>query len=163
MEPKNVVLLGFVNKALDYLNRHIGEDKNGPLTELQNIDLESLKKELGEELKEVSAKLSAGAEDLMAAGYEAFDKFVNANKEEEKKEDLVKEFDELFDVDLDEEENKVPTDNKKELEDLLSFYDLDTDLKVEDEPEQEEIKDEVPQEMPAEKVKEVPAEVEEEI
>lgn len=163
MEPKNVVLLGFVNKALDYLNRHIGEDKNGPLTELQNIDLESLKKELGEELKEVSAKLSAGAEDLMAAGYEAFDKFVNANKEEEKKEDLVKEFDELFDVDLDEEENKVPADNKKELEDLLSFYDLDADLKVEDEPEQEEIKDEVPQEVPAEKAKEVPTEVEEEI
>ena len=69
MEPKNVMLLGFVNKALDYLNKHIGEDQKGPVTELQNIDLESLKKELGEELKEVSAKLTTTAEDLMAAGY----------------------------------------------------------------------------------------------
>ena len=160
------MLLGFVNKALDYLNKHIGEDQKGPVTELQNIDLESLKKELGEELKEVSAKLTTTAEDLMAAGYEAFDKFVNANKKEEKKEDLVKEFDELFDVDLDEEEKKVPADSKEELQDLLSFYDLDSDIQVEDVKEDEPVEEETEElasQTPSSDIEKAASEVEEEI
>ncbi|MCR4634548.1 MAG: hypothetical protein K5648_10545 [Erysipelotrichaceae bacterium] len=142
MEPKNVMLLGFVNKALDYLNKHIGEDLSDSLTQLKDIDLESLKKELGEELKEVSEKASSTAKELIAAGYEAFDKFVNADKKEEEKKDLSKQFDDLFNVDFDEEEKeeKDTVEQKEELEDLLSFYNLDAalDLNEEDFEEEEE-------------------------
>ena len=142
MEPKNVMLLGFVNKALDYLNKHIGEDLSDSLTQLKDIDLESLKKELGEELKEVSVKASSTAKELMAAGYEAFDKFVNADrKEEEEKKDLSKQFDDLFNVDFDEEEKeeeKTAADQKEELEDLLSFYNLDAALDLNEEDFEEE-------------------------
>ena len=50
MEPKNVMLLGFVNRAVDYLNRHMDEDSDGKLAELKNIDLNALESELKEDL-----------------------------------------------------------------------------------------------------------------
>ena len=50
MKPKNIMLLGFVNRAVDYLDRHLDDRSDPTLTELKNIDLVSLKKELSESL-----------------------------------------------------------------------------------------------------------------
>ena len=70
------MLLGFVNKAADYLNKHLGEDLGASLTELKNIDLEKLKKELEEELKGKLDPLASPIQTLMDAGGEVFDKFI---------------------------------------------------------------------------------------
>ena len=47
VKPKNVMLLGFVNKAVDYLDKHIDQDVDSRLLkELRNIDLNALKDDL---------------------------------------------------------------------------------------------------------------------
>ena len=133
------MLLGFVNKAVEYLNKHLDDTS---LAELKNIDLDSLKEKLGEELKDTLDDVSETAETLMAAGREAFDKFVNTKKKEN---ELSDEFDRLFDVDLDEEEETKVKDDKEELEDLLSYYDLNKNDEA-DEKFLEEETQEVPEE-----------------
>ncbi|MBQ6335519.1 MAG: hypothetical protein IJI46_10655 [Erysipelotrichaceae bacterium] len=116
MEAKNVMLLGFVNRALEYLSEHLNDELDASLMELKNIDLDSLKAELNEEMHATLDTVDEGVAALMQAGKEAFDKFVKVKKEE----DLSSEFDRMFDVDLDEE----TSDRKDDLKDLLAFYDL---------------------------------------
>ena len=144
MEPKNVMLLGFVNKAVEYLNKHLDDTS---LAELKNIDLDSLKEKLGEELKDTLDDVSETAETLMAAGREAFDKFVNTKKKEN---ELSDEFDRLFDVDLDEEEETKVKDDKEELEDLLSYYDLNKNDEADEKFLEEETQEVPEEEAPAE-------------
>ena len=126
MKPKNVVLLGFVNKAVEYLNNHADDASGASLTELKNIDLETLKAELDDELKDSLDKPQSDINTLMNAGEEAFDKFMNAKG---KKEDLSIEFDRIFDVDFDDD---AASDQKEELNDLLSLYDLSDELETAD-------------------------------
>ena len=146
MEPKNVMLLGFVNKAVEYLNKHLDDTS---LAELKNIDLDSLKEKLGEELKDTLDDVSETAETLMAAGREAFDRFVNTKKKEN---ELSDEFDRLFDVDLDEEEETKVKDDKEELEDLLSYYDLSKNDEADEKFLEEETQEVPEEEVPAEEV-----------
>jgi len=142
VEPKNIMLLGFVNKAVDYLNEHLDEKLGASLTELKNIDLDSLKKELDEELDSSLGPVRSTIETLMNAGSDAFDKFVNAEKKEE---DLSYEFDRIFDVDLDEEEEP---EKKDELKDLLSFYNLDSAFEVDEKSlDQDEFRNETEEEV----------------
>ena len=151
MEPKNVMLLGFVNKAVEYLDKHLDDNLNNSMTELKNIDLESLKKELGSELGASLGSMSSTIESLLNAGGEAFDTFMDRSKSES----LSSEFDRMFDVDLDEEK---PAEKKDELQDLLSYYHLDSAFEVdekyldEDEevPQQEEVEEVVEEEVPEE-------------
>ncbi|MBR4471053.1 MAG: hypothetical protein IKS54_07100 [Erysipelotrichaceae bacterium] len=151
MEPKNVMLLGFVNKAVEYLDKHLDDNLNNSMTELKNIDLESLKKELGSELGASLGSMSSTIESLLNAGGEAFDTFMDRSKSES----LSSEFDRMFDVDLDEEK---PAEKKDELQDLLSYYHLDSAFEVDekylDEDEevhqQEEVEEVVEEEVPEE-------------
>lgn len=138
------MLLGFVNKAVEYLNKHLDDTS---LAELKNIDLDSLKEKLGEELKDTLDDVSETAETLMAAGREAFDKFVNTKKKEN---ELSDEFDRLFDVDLDEEEETKVKDDKEELEDLLSYYDLNKNDEADEKFLEEETQEVPEEEAPAE-------------
>lgn len=162
MEPKNVVLLGFVNRAIEYLNEHLDEDAAASLAKLKEIDLDTAKKELDEELNTSLEPLRSTIDALMNSGSEAFDKFVNADKREE---DLSGEFDRIFDVDLDEDES---VQDKGELEDLLSYYDLDGELEVdekaldEEETEPEEKEEEIPASFEENTEEEVPFELDEE-
>ncbi len=123
MEPKNIVLLGFVNKAIEYLNEHLDED-DASLAKLKQIDLDSMKKKLDEEFGSSLEPLRSTIDALMQSGSQAFEKFVNEEKQDE---DLSSEFDRIFDVDLDEEET---SEDKGELEDLLSYYNLDGELEA---------------------------------
>lgn len=123
MEAKNVILLGFVNKALDYLGKHLDDELDASLMELKNIDLEGLKAQLNEEMNASLDQENENVNTLMDAGKEAFDKFMKANKEE----DLSSEFDRMFDVDLDTDEASA---KKDELEELLAFYNLSDDLGI---------------------------------
>ncbi len=123
MEAKNIVLLGFVNKALDYLGKHFDDKLDPSVMELKNIDLNGLKSELSDELNASLNNKDENTANLMNAGKEAFDKFMRMSK----KEDLSNEFDRMFDVDLD---DKDTPSSKNELEDLLAFYNLSDELNV---------------------------------
>ena len=77
MEPKNVMLLGFVNKAVEYLDKHIDDEKmSASLTELKNTDLASLKKELNKEIDSSLGTMQSTIDKLLKAGGDAFDDFV---------------------------------------------------------------------------------------
>lgn len=121
MKPKNVMLLGFVNSAVDYLNRHMDEEPDTRLAELKNVDLASLKDELSDNLDASLGTMQSTMSTLLKAGNEAFDKFVedthaNGNT-------ISDQFSNLFDVDLD----NTRQSNQEELARLLSFYNLDSD------------------------------------
>lgn len=145
MEPKNVVLLGFVNRAIEYLNEHLDEDGVASLAKLKEIDLDSMKKELDEEFNSSLEPLRATIDALMNSGSEAFDRFVGEEKHEE---DLSIEFDRIFDVNLDEDE---AAEEKEELEDLLSYYDLDGEIEIDEKTldEEEDKADENEPKIPA--------------
>ena len=81
MEPKNVMLLGFVNKAVDYLNDNIDKRLNSRIAELKNIDLLSLKEELSKNLEASFGNLNSTVDTLLTAGEEAFNRFIEIQDE----------------------------------------------------------------------------------
>lgn len=138
MKPKNIVLLGFVNEAVKYLDQHIDEDKHDyKLSKLKNIDLVSLEEELGKSLASSLGTMQNTMTSLLNAGNEAFDEFLEAHSNNES--DFVKDINNIFDVDL----NADKKSDKEELENLLSFYNLDKKVEeaVENQNEEVEIVD----------------------
>lgn len=121
MKPKNVMLLGFVNSAVDYLNRHMDEEPDTRLAELKNVDLASLKDELSDNLDASLGTMQSTMSTLLKAGNEAFDKFVEDTHSSGSS--ISDQFNNLFDIDLD---NTRQT-NQEELARLLSFYNLEND------------------------------------
>ena len=128
------MLLGFVNKAVEYLNRHLDDKLNNTMTELKNIDLNSLKKELSEELSSSLGSGTSAVTKLLDAGSEAFDKFIDQSC----KESLSEEFGRMFDVDLDEDRSSK---SREELEDLLSHFDMDSVFDIEEKQPEPEVKE----------------------
>ncbi|MDO4940619.1 MAG: hypothetical protein Q4E33_02885 [Erysipelotrichaceae bacterium] len=124
MQPKNIVLLGFVNKAVEYLDKHIDDDKSDyKLNKLKNIDLVSLEEELSKNLEFSLGSYQSTMTSLLKAGNEAFDDFLDAHAE---KTNLLGDLGTIFDNgSLDSKR-----DEKQELEDLLSFYNLDVDDEI---------------------------------
>ena len=121
MKPKNVMLLGFVNKAVDYLDRHMDEEPDARLAELKNVDLVAIKNKLSKNLDSTLGVMESTMSTLLKAGNEAFDEFIEENHGKDNIED---EFNRIFDVDFDEERKA----NQEELVKLLSFYNLDDDF-----------------------------------
>ena len=125
MKPKNIMLLGFVNRAVDYLDKHLDDRSDPTLTELKNIDLVSLKNELSESLGFSFGSIPPEVNSLMSAGEDVFDQFIDAHGN---KESLSEELGRMLDVDFDnesEEENKPAGNNESDLDRLLAFYNLD--------------------------------------
>lgn len=122
MKTKNIMLLGFVNKAVDYLNRHMDEEPDTRLAELKNIDLASIKEELNDNLDASLGTMQSTMTTLLKAGNEAFDKFIESNHG---KENISDQLNDMFNVDFDHENN---VDNTKELGRLLSFYNLEDEF-----------------------------------
>lgn len=126
MKPKNVMLLGFVNKAVDYLDKHMDEEPDTRLAELKNIDLASLKDELSDNLDASLGTMQSTMTTLLKAGNEAFDKFIEDNLG--RQQSIPDQFNKLFDIDFDEDKKN----NQAELARLLSFYNLENDFDVDD-------------------------------
>ena len=124
MKPKNIMLLGFVNRAVEYLDRHLDDKSDPTLTELKNIDLVSLKKELSESLGFSFGSMQPAVDSLMNAGGDVFDQFIDAHA---KTETLSEELERMLDVDFDSENVKEepPKDEGSDLDKLLAFYNLD--------------------------------------
>lgn len=151
MKPKNVMLLGFVNRAVEYLDKHIdNEADNEKLTELKNIDLQSIKSELSENLDISLGTMQSTMTTLLHAGNEAFDKFLEKHID---KNDVANEIDKLFDSYY--ETTKL--NSQDELTKLLSFYNLDDDFDIDEDidlPEQKEVK-EIDEEVEDEYMKQI--------
>ena len=122
MKPNNVMLLGFVNKAIEYLDKHMDEEPNTRLSQLKNIDLASIKEELNNHLDASLGTMQSTMSTLLKAGNEAFDEFLIGTYGEAS---VPEQLDKIFDVNLDDEESAVS--KQDELAKLLSFYNLDFD------------------------------------
>lgn len=124
MKPKNVMLLGFVNKAIEYLDEHLDDEADPRLAELKNIDLSTLREELNENLGLSLGSMQSTMTTLLKAGDEAFDRFVTKNGQADS---ASTQLGRMFDVDFDEDdENKLA--DEKELAKLLAFYNLERDF-----------------------------------
>ena len=144
------MLLGFVNKAVEYLDNHINEDIDSRLlAELRNIDLDALKEELRDNLDLSLGTMQSTVNTLLHAGEEAFDDFISHQKD---RMDLTSELNKVFDG------NYTQTDN--DIDSLLEYYSLDKNIDVEEDLDVfEEAEEEVTQEN--ETVEEVTETVEE--
>lgn len=136
MQAKNVMLLGFINKAVEYLDKNFDDETpNSRLAGLKNIDLATIKEELSENLDSSLGMMQSTMTSLLKAGEEAFYEFANIPKEDEKS------FADLMANEFDVEPKK---DNTKELANLLQFYSLDTiELDDEDETAEETVEEPV--------------------
>lgn len=145
MKPKNVMLLGFVNRAVEYLNKHMDEEPDTRLTQLKNIDLASLKDELNDNLDASLGTMQSAMSTLLKAGNEAFDEFIEENLG---KESVSEKLNKIF------EDNQEIDVKQEELAKLLSFYNLDQDYLNEENIEEDEIvSDEAEEIVTAESIK----------
>lgn len=125
MEGKDVALLGFVQAASKYVDRHMSDGYN--LGDLKKINIKKLKDDLSAELKFLSMS-DEYKQELVKVGEKAFDEYAKENLGN-KKNSVIEELGKIFEVDFDEptEEEK---ETKKEIDQLLDAYDLDEKVSV---------------------------------
>ncbi|MBR4422151.1 MAG: hypothetical protein IKS69_06435, partial [Erysipelotrichaceae bacterium] len=119
MKPENILLLGFVDKAAEYLDKHIDDDSGNAMAELRNIDLHSMQKVLSKNLDVSLGSMQATVQSLMKAGSDAFDAFIENHGDTGP---LSAELDRLFDLDL--EDGTSEDDIAK----LMNYYNLQDDI-----------------------------------
>lgn len=148
MKPKNVMLLGFVNRAVKYLDDHLNDRSDPKLKEIKDIDFLALQDQLRKDLNVSLGTMQSTVRTLLQAGEEAFDDFMGLHLEQDT---LSNELDRIFDN----KEEKKPVGKVEDLDELLSFYNLgNLDLSEEEE---EAPKEEIPTEV-AEELAEQPLE-----
>lgn len=99
MEDKNIALLGFVSSAADYLKKQI-KDNSEEIKELDEIDLDKIKSELGNCLGSSFGGVQDKSNDLINAGREAFNDFINDSSK------MIDEFNDIFNVDFKKENDE---------------------------------------------------------
>lgn len=99
MEDKNIALLGFVSSAADYLKKQI-KDNSEEIKELDEIDLDKIKSELGKRLGSSFGGVQDKSNDLINAGREAFNDFINDSSK------MINEFNDIFNVDFKKENDE---------------------------------------------------------
>lgn len=99
MEDKNIALLGFVSSAADYLKKQI-KDNSEEIKELDEIDLDKIKSELGSRLGSSFGGVQDKSNDLINAGREAFNDFINDSSK------MIDEFNDIFNVDFKKENDE---------------------------------------------------------
>ena len=99
MEDKNIALLGFVSSAADYLKKQI-KDNSEEIKELDEIDLDKIKSELGSRLGSSFGGVQDKSNDLINAGREAFNDFINDSSK------MIDEFNDIFNIDFKKENDE---------------------------------------------------------
>ena len=99
MEDKNIALLGFVSSAADYLKKQI-KDNSEEIKELDEIDLDKIKSELGNRLGSSFGGVQDKSKDLINAGREVFNDFINDSSK------MINEFNDIFNVDFKKENDE---------------------------------------------------------
>ena len=152
MKPKNVMLLGFVNRAVKYLDDHLNDRNDPKLREIKDVDFKSLREQLRQDLDISLGTMQSTVKTLLQAGEEAFDDFMGLHLEENT---LANELDDIFTG-----KEEKPLSSAEDLSELLSFYNLGN-LELNEEEETEDLKEEVPQ-GPVEEISAQPLEEPEE-
>ncbi len=116
MKPENIILLGFVNQAVDYLEKHMDDEPDNAVARLRNIDLNSLKDALDKNLDASLGMMTATMNSLLKAGSDSFDSFVESHGDRGA---LSAEINHLFDLD---QEGNVSEDD---IANLMAYYDLE--------------------------------------
>ena len=139
MKVKNLVLLGFILSAVSYLSKQVEEEKandQSSIGELEDIDLEEVKKELGAKLEKAVSEFGDVISAIAKIGSDAFEEFLN---EEDDEEEALKERLEKAVAAKEEakEENEVslPT---FDFDELLHVFDEDDEEEVEEKEDDEE-------------------------
>jgi hypothetical protein len=117
MKPENIILLGFVNQAVDYLEKHMDDEPDNAVARLRNIDLNSLKEALDKNLDASLGMMTTTMNSLLKAGSDSFDSFVESHGNREA---LSDEINHLFDLD---QNGDVSEDD---ITNLMAYYNLDT-------------------------------------
>lgn len=116
MDVKSIVLLGFVNKANEYLKNEFQSNKQvEDLNQLENLKLDELRNEIISETEMAFSNSKVSVDELMKVGSDAFNSFISEKKDSN---ELIDEFNQLFDDFKDDGVSKV----KSDLDELLSFY-----------------------------------------
>ena len=126
MKPKNVMLLGFVNKAVKYLDQHLDDGSSSKISELRNIDLENIKNDLSHNIDQSLGVAQSTINTLLQIGEDVFDEFLSVHDDSDK---LSTQLDRMFDISLDDNQEK---NDQNDLEDLLSFYNLDSSFNLDE-------------------------------
>lgn len=121
MEENNNTILGFVSSAVDYLSAKIPEVAK-ELDITHENSLEDIKKELDKRISSVLDVDQDGELDIVTKGKEVFSDI------KEKKNDLIGEFEEIFNVDFDNDKKDLEMQNH-----LLSLLKKKDDDFIEDE------------------------------
>ena len=116
MKPENIILLGFVNKAVEYLDKHMEDEPDNAVAQLRNIDLNSLKDVLDKNLDASLGMMTTTMNSLMKAGSDSFDSFIESHGDREA---LSAEISHLFDLD---QSGDVSEDD---IANLMAYYNLD--------------------------------------
>ncbi len=121
MKLENIVLLGFVRSAIDYLEKEVSGDDLPQDVSL--YELLEAKQSLERKIEASLGQMRGNTENLLESGREAFEKYLNERRQ---KRSIIDEFDDLF-------AGKELHEN--ELDDLLRPYSFDK--KEENDPDEE--------------------------
>ena len=134
MKVKNLVLFGFVAAALNYLSVQMKKEEDGDvyLDGFQDIDLDEIRREVGDKLSNIVEEFGGAVSSIVEIGSDAFERYIKETNEED-----GTRFSNLFTGDFDDEllDSLELDDELAELEDIL---DEDIDLDYEDEEEVDE-------------------------
>lgn len=92
MKVKNLVLFGFILSAISYLSKQIEEENDDEqkfFSELEDIDLQQVKDELGSKLEKAIVEFGDVVGSIAKIGSDAFDKFLSDASEDLEKEEYV--------------------------------------------------------------------------
>lgn len=93
-----MALLGFISSAADYLKDQLGED-NEDIKEIRDINFDKIKTEFSKKIDSSFNGANNNSDDLIKAGKDVFNNFIK------KKESLIEEFDDIFNVDFEMEDD----------------------------------------------------------
>ena len=128
MKVKHLVLLGFILSAISYLSKQIEEEKGNKqsiLGELEDIDLQEVREELGSKLEKAIIEFGDVVGAIAKIGSDAFDEFLSDEIDDAEQEALIEKLKEAVAV-----KEEVQEDNMVELphsafDDLLNILGVD--------------------------------------
>lgn len=158
MKVKNLVLFGFILSAISYLFKQIDEENDDEqkfFSELEDIDLQQVKDELGSKLEKAIVEFGDVVGSIAKIGSDAFDKFLSDASEDLEKEEYVEKLKEA--IASKEEKDNVESDtlevSSTTFDDLLNVIEeavADEVEEVQEEDKADEVEEAVVEEEPSE-------------
>lgn len=134
MKVKNLVLFGFILSAISYLSKQIEEeqeDETNFLSELEDIDLQQVKNELGSKLEKAIVEFGDVVGSITKIGSDAFDRFLKDATDDLQEGELVEKLKEaIVSKEVEEEPEKVEEIGEVDKVEVEATDDIDEVLEV---------------------------------